>query len=409
MRRTTWIAIGLGLAGLGGACGKTEVDSPPGLARGEDGAGAVASPGSDVSGAPADATSTRPVLPELPESERASAAECEAMADGVFKLTEKELADRKVPEAQAILDAMRAGRADFLTRCQTRISRATVACVRGAGTLMDVKACGPNATPPPVAREASAGGHDHAPGDGHHHGDGHDHGPPPTGEKASEADCKAFVKKLDALMAARLAPEERAKAAAASAEQEAKQALIVKQCTEQAPASVIRCALAAADLPGIDRCHENAGQMSEDAPKKAPSGPLASQADCRAFVGHFVAINAAAAPPAEAAKMRARMTENLEAMTAHCAREVPAEVVRCGLAAKTVADLERCDIATPGPRVPQPAPSGPPGSAPGSSGLAAPAPSAPSGSAPGSSGLAAPAPSAPSRPATPAGAAAPAR
>jgi hypothetical protein len=263
---------------------------------------------------------------------------------------------------------MRMGRAVFRTRCQTRIPRTTVACVRGAENLMAVKACGPNAGPPPVAREASEGGHDHAGHDhaGHDHA-GHDHGAPPAGDaKASEADCRAFVKKLDALMTARLPPDARAAAAAKPpADLEAQQAAIVRQCVEQAPASVIRCALAAADLAGIDACHEKAGLMSEEARPK-PGGTPASEADCRAFVGHFVALNAAGASPEEAAKMRARMEANLPAMTAHCVEEVPAEVVRCGLAAKTVDALGRCDIASPAPP----------------SGLAAPAPAPPQGRVP---------------------------
>jgi hypothetical protein len=295
----------------------------------------------------------RPVLPDLPETERASKAECEAMADAVFKMTEQELSERKIAEAETILSTMRAGRDEFLGRCQTKIPRATVACVRGAKTLMDVKACGPGAGAPPVAKGAPGGheGHDHA---GHDHAghEGHDHAPD-SAEKASEADCRAFVKKIDALMAARMPAEARAGQSRpddpARAEQ---QEAIIRQCATEAPASVIRCSLAAADLAGIDKCHEAADLLTDDGRPKTPPGPLATKEQCQAFVAHFVELNAAAAPKEQAEQMRARMRTNLEAMTLHCTSEVPASVVTCGLAAKTSEELSRCDVAVPPPSAP---------------------------------------------------------
>ncbi len=335
MRSLTRLSVVLSAIALA-ACGKPE--APPESATPD-----VVAPAAD-----AKATPERPVAPDLPESERPSKAECEAMADAVFVMTEKELTDRKVAEAPTILETMRSGREAFVGRCQSKIPRTTVACVRGAKTLMDVKACGPNGAAPPVGERApddDHAGHDHA---GHDHAAEGPHGDGKAGEKASEADCRAFVEKLDALTAARVPPEARsAQSKPGDSEKAAQQERIIRQCMAEAPASVIRCSLTAANLEGIDKCHEQANLLSQDRPK-APAGTPATQADCEKFLAHFVALNAAGAPPAQAEQMRARMRTNLAAMTQHCVSEVPASVVACGLAARTPADLERCDVAKPG-------------------------------------------------------------
>jgi hypothetical protein len=351
---TLFLAPALGLA----ACGRSDVPEAPSPEAPSD----VSTPPAPDAGA----KSERPVLPDLPEAERATKAECEGMADTVFKMTEKELSDRKIAEAETILSTMRAGRDEFLGRCQTKIPRSTVACVRGATTLMEVKACGPNASAPPVAK-GPPGGH------GHDDHAGHDHArnPHAPDEKASEADCRAFVKKLDALMAARGPADARSQQSRQDdPARDEQQQLIIRQCASEAPASVIRCSLAAADLAGIDKCHEDANLLTDDGRPKAPQGPPASKERCAAFVAHFVELNAASAPPAEAEAMRARMRSNLEAMTTHCTTEVPAAVVECGLAARSTDELSRCDVAAPGSGS-----AAPPAASPGPA--AAPAPGAP--------------------------------
>ena len=283
---------------------------------------------------------------------------CEQAANHMMTLALGELNARAAvgpEEIAAMKDAMDAGREGFLAKCVAGARPEMIDCMLKSKDMAGIMACGQGMQ---------------APGNG------------PVA-MASEDECRQFVAKLDALAlngapAPTLSPEDAARL-------EARKAEIVAQCAREAPRVVIQCSLAAKTIEDVDACHEkhdaivrgpgggddhaghnhgpgdghdhgdhdghdhgdHAGHdhgdhAGHDHGPTVPSGPKATEDECRAFTLRFTELTSAGKSPEEAGKMRKRMTENMDAIVRDCVRSMPQAVVQCGLKAATVDELMKC-------------------------------------------------------------------
>jgi hypothetical protein len=287
-----------------------------------------------------------PVEPAAAKIEAAATPEaCAKAADHMMSVALGELQARNAvgpEEIAAMKDAMVAGREGFLAKCIAGARPEMVECMLKSTDVASIMACGAGMPAPGAGGSAMV--------------------------MASEDECRQFVAKLDALAlngapAPTLSPEDAARL-------EARKAEIVAQCAREAPRAVIQCSLAAKTIEDVDTCHErhdalvrgpNAGadphaghahgphdghdhgpHDGHDHGPAKPSGPKATEDECRAFTVRFTELTSAGKSPEEAGKMRQRMVDNMDAIVRDCVRGMPQAVVQCGLKAETLDALMAC-------------------------------------------------------------------